>query len=65
MIYYIIFSVLGAASLIATFAIGFSKQNQSEDDQYTQKTKKNIWNLSYLNILFFIVLVIGLIVYLS
>ncbi|KRF04165.1 hypothetical protein ASG89_22570 [Paenibacillus sp. Soil766] len=64
MISFIFIAVISLISIIATFAVGFSKGNQTEDDQYMKDTKNNMFRLTLLNVLYVVILVVVLVVYL-
>lgn len=64
MTYFIIAAALILISLVATFAVGFSKTNQSEGDQYTKNSRSKLLKMTYYNVIFSIVLVALLLIYL-
>lgn len=64
MVSYIMIASISLISILATFAVGFSKENQNEDDQYSKKTKNNMFRLTLLNALYVVILVVVLVVYL-
>ncbi|MGO4268602.1 hypothetical protein AB4Z22_01960 [Paenibacillus sp. TAF58] len=65
MLSFIFIAAISLISILATFAVGFSKRNQNEDDQYTKKTKNNMFRLTLLNVMCVVILVVVLVVYLG
>ncbi|MDR6878798.1 small-conductance mechanosensitive channel [Bacillus sp. 3255] len=63
MLSYIFIAAIAFIGLLATFAVGISKANQTEGSQYSNKTKGNILRLTLLNALYVVILVVVFLVY--